>query len=92
MVDGLEVSVRDFIKDSLAHAVGRTLRDSDLDLTFEQLGVDSLSAVALLGELEERYGVTIDPALASESPTIAALAGHVEAALRTNRAAYVTAS
>ena len=46
----------------------------DVSRPFNELGVDSLDAMTLLGEVEERFGVVLDAAEIYEHPTPAALA------------------
>jgi acyl carrier protein len=46
----------------------------DPDLTFTELGLDSLSLVDFLFSVEDRYGITIDPERAMAQPTLAGLA------------------
>ncbi|WP_322750126.1 MULTISPECIES: acyl carrier protein [unclassified Frankia] len=49
----------------------------DLDADFDRLGIDSPLAVALLMEIEERYGVDLPPEALFENPTINAIAAHL---------------
>ncbi|GGN67769.1 acyl carrier protein [Nocardia rhizosphaerihabitans] len=44
---------------------------------FDRLGVDSALAVALLIEVEERFGVDLSPDDLYENPTLDAVAGHL---------------
>ena len=48
------------------------------DRPFADLGVDSLTAVELSGELEQAFGVPLPPVVAWNYPTPAALAGYLE--------------
>ncbi|MFE6921494.1 acyl carrier protein [Nocardia sp. NPDC057663] len=48
---------------------------------FDRLGVDSALAVALLIEVEERFGVDLSPDDLYENPTLDAVAGHLHAQL-----------
>lgn len=44
---------------------------------FDRLGVDSALAVSLLMEVEERYGVDLEPEDLFANPTLDAVADHV---------------
>ncbi len=46
---------------------------------FDRLGVDSALAVSLLMEVEERYGVDLEPEELFANPTLDAVAEHVHA-------------
>ncbi len=46
---------------------------------FDRLGVDSSLAVSLLMEVEERYGVDLEPEELFANPTLNAVADHVHA-------------
>lgn len=69
-----------FLTEQVAKRIGaEAARDRDGDL-FE-LGLDSVEAVELTGELESRYGLEIDPSLAFEERTINRLADSLLAAM-----------
>jgi acyl carrier protein len=68
----------EFVAGRVADRIGEeAARELDADL-FE-LGLDSVDAIELTGEIEERFGMQIDPALPFEQRSInrlaAALAG-----------------
>lgn len=44
---------------------------------FNELGIDSLDAITLTGELEQELGISIDPAVILEHPTPHAFAIHL---------------
>lgn len=66
----------------LLEEIGRTLDKSpqELDprLPFASLGLDSPAAVALTGDLEEHWGVEVDPTLIFEYPSIQRLLDYLE--------------
>jgi acyl carrier protein len=63
----------EFVVGRVAERIGAdAARDLDGDL-FE-LGLDSVDAVELTGEIEERFGLEIDPALPFEQRSINRLA------------------
>lgn len=48
--------------------------DLDADLPLAEVGLSSLQAVELAGDLEDRLGRAVDPTVVYDHPTIAALA------------------
>lgn len=61
----------------IAAETGLPADEIGLDQPFARLGLDSTSAVALTGELEELLGRPLDPTVVFEFPTIARLARHL---------------
>jgi acyl carrier protein len=55
------------------------IRPEKIDVTksFEQYGLDSSAAVVMIGDLEERLGIQLDPTLAYDYPTIESLAKYI---------------
>ncbi|WP_181782870.1 acyl carrier protein [Pseudonocardia pini] len=66
----------------LAELLDVPVPEIDPAADFDHLGVDSALAVSLLIEVEERYGVDIDPEALFENPTITAVADHLHERLR----------
>jgi polyketide synthase 13 len=48
-----------------------------LDSTFVKLGVDSIHAMMLVGDLEEQLNTRLSPTLAWDHPTVQSLAAHL---------------
>ena len=46
-----------------------------------ELGVDSLVALALCGEIEDEWGVVVEPTLVFDHPTIADIARHLHSTM-----------
>jgi acyl carrier protein len=53
----------------------------DPAMPLAELGLDSVSAVGLCGDIEQRWRIQADPILVYDYPTIAEIAGHVAARL-----------
>lgn len=51
-----------------------------LDSTFVKLGVDSIHAMMLVGDLEEKLKTRLSPTLAWDHPTVDSLAAHLSQA------------
>lgn len=54
----------------------------DKDTPLADLGLDSVYALTLCGDIEDRWGLETDPTVAWDFPTINALAGHLHDRLR----------
>ena len=66
-------SLVEFVAQRVAERIG-TDAASDHDGDLFELGMDSVDAVELTGEIEERFGIEIDPALPFEERSINRLA------------------
>ncbi|KAF0960785.1 acyl carrier protein [Rhodococcus sp. T7] len=66
----------------------RPVRDVDPHLPLAELGIESVSAVSLCGEIEDRWDLELDPTVVFDYPTIAELAVFVvaETTLRQRKA------
>lgn len=64
---------REYVADLLQSPAGEIDPGED----FDRLGVDSALAVSLLMEVEERYGVELEPEELFANPTLDAVAGLV---------------
>lgn len=53
-----------------------------IDASFDRLGLDSASAVALVGDMEDWLGIEIDPTLPYDHPTIRQLSNVLGEMLR----------
>lgn len=60
-----------------------------VDVPLAEYGLDSVSATGLAGEIEERWGLVVEPSLLWDHPTVAELADAVsrELSSATHRAA-----
>ncbi|MDN3022224.1 acyl carrier protein [Streptomyces sp. S.PB5] len=69
------------LTDWLAQRVAEYLRTppSEIDpaVPLAQYGLDSVAALSLCGDVEDAFGVQIDPTAAWDYPTVRALAGHL---------------
>ena len=70
----------------LAEYVGELLAmpsgEVDRDATFDSFGLDSAAAIMITGELEEWLGMSIDPHVAYDYPTIRLLRCHLVTLVR----------
>jgi len=72
----LEV-LQEWIANHLCDLLNLPPDDIDLTLPFESYGLDSASAVAMTGDLEDWLKRELDPTLVYDYPTIAALSSHL---------------
>ncbi|MDI9952266.1 acyl carrier protein [Rhodococcus sp. NM-2] len=81
--------VIDWLAGRVAFHTEQPVREVDPHLPLAELGIESVSAVSLCGEIEDRWDLELDPTVVFEYPTIAEMAVFVvgEAAAR-----YRTAS
>jgi acyl carrier protein len=75
-------TVRDWVVRYLAELLQISPRDIDLGKSLGDFGLDSVDAVIMAGELEEHFGVEIDPSVVFEFDT---LQGMLEAWERSGR-------
>lgn len=78
-IDTHSTTVQDWLVDRVADYTERAPHQVDPTIPLAELGMDSVSAVALCGEIEDRWMLDIDPTLVFEYPTIAAIATYLTA-------------
>ncbi|MEV0335543.1 acyl carrier protein [Nocardia sp. NPDC050717] len=67
--------IQDWLVERVADYTDRAAHQVDPSIPLAELGMDSVSAVSLCGEIEDRWYVEIDPTLVFDYPTITAIAG-----------------
>ncbi|MGW5923854.1 acyl carrier protein [Nocardia fluminea] len=72
-------TTQDWLIERVADYTERAAHQVDPTIPLAELGMDSVSAVALCGEIEDRWMLDIDPTLVFEYPTIAAIATYLTA-------------
>lgn len=76
------------IREMAAEWVGLPVEKIEPSASFVELGLQSADAVFLCGEIEERFGIQVDPILAFEQDSVAAfIASIMEIIDRKHRAA-----
>jgi len=63
-----------WLAERVAEYTGRAPHQIDPATPLAELGIDSVSAVALCGEIEDRWSIEVDPTLVFDYPTIAEIA------------------
>ncbi|MFE5288560.1 acyl carrier protein [Nocardia sp. NPDC056611] len=69
--------VVDWLTARVAGYLGRSPRDIDPTLPLAELGMDSVSAVSLCGEIEVEWDLAVDPTIVFDYPTILELGGYI---------------
>ncbi|WP_068269098.1 acyl carrier protein [Aldersonia kunmingensis] len=72
-------TIQDWLVTRIADYTERTPHQLDPTVPLAELGIDSVSAVTLCGEIEDRWMIDIDPTLVFEYPTIAAISAFIAA-------------
>lgn len=70
----IEREIAQWMRSYLADLLEMDIAEIDEETSFDRYGLDSLASVGMLGDLEEWLGYELDPALASDHPSIKALA------------------
>ncbi|MFD7033109.1 acyl carrier protein [Streptomyces sp. NPDC059917] len=63
----------------LAVYLDRLPESIDPTVPLAEYGMDSVCALSLCGDIEDDFGVAVEPSLAWDHPTVAALAAHLAA-------------
>jgi acyl carrier protein len=70
--------IEHWLRNYIAEMTGVPPEQISATATFDRLGLDSASAVALVGDVEDWLGAEIDPTLPYEHPTIEQLSAALE--------------
>ncbi|MCP2289935.1 acyl carrier protein [Nocardia amikacinitolerans] len=69
--------VVDWLTARVADHLDRSARDIDPTLPLAELGLDSVSAVNICGEIEDEWDLDLDPTIVFEYPTILDLSVYI---------------
>ncbi|MGV9722246.1 acyl carrier protein [Nocardia beijingensis] len=72
-------TIQDWLVRRVADYTERAPHEVDPLVPLAELGLDSVSAVGLCGEIEERWSHEVDPTLVFEYPTISDIAAYIAA-------------
>jgi acyl carrier protein len=70
-------TIQDWLVERVADYLERAPQCVDPVVPLAELGLDSVSAVNLCGEIEDRWSLEVDPVLVFEYPTIADIAAYL---------------
>ncbi len=66
-------TIQTYLMNEIRNATPPNGVELDGDTSFSSMGLDSMTQVSLIGKLEERFEVELDPTLAYDYPTVNAL-------------------
>ena len=69
--------IAQFMRHDLASRLNVSQKEIDPDMPFVDLGMSSRDAVALVGQLEDKYCVQIEASAAWDHPTIKDMSAHL---------------
>jgi acyl carrier protein len=73
--------IEDCLAEKLALALKKDPSEVPRNVRLEELGIDSLALIGMVGEVEETYGIELDDAGIRGSHTLAAIAESIEVKL-----------
>lgn len=62
--------VERWLAERIGHYLGRPAADVDPNTPLAEMGMDSVYALGLCGDIEDAYGLEVDPTLAWDYPTV----------------------
>lgn len=65
------------LKEEIAKEAGVAVSNVDTDATFSSLGLDSISSIFVMNELELKLGIEMNPMFFWDYPTVSKLAEHI---------------
>src|SRR4051794_5308710 len=74
-------AIRPRLVDRVAPHPERNPADIDEGTQLAEMGLDSVYALTLCGDVEDRFGLVVEPTLAWDHPTIDAITAHLAAAV-----------
>ncbi|MFD0361347.1 acyl carrier protein [Nocardia sp. GCM10030253] len=72
-------TIQGWLVERIADYTERAPHQVDPTVPLAELGMDSVSAVTMCGEIEDRWLLDVDPTLVFDYPTIADIAGYLAA-------------
>lgn len=70
-------AVRGWLVEQVAHYTERSARDIDPDVSVAEYGLDSVYTFALCGDIEEMFGLDVEPTVVWDFDTLTALTAHL---------------
>ncbi|MEI7030385.1 MULTISPECIES: acyl carrier protein [Streptomyces] len=71
--------VREWLTERVAYFLDVTPQDIASDALLVEIGLDSVYALTLCGDVEEQFGIVVEATLAWDHPTVDALTTHIHA-------------
>jgi acyl carrier protein len=70
-----------WLVERVAYYLDRTPAEIDKGTELAQMGLDSVYALTLCGDVEDRFGLVVEPTMAWDHPTIDAITAYLAAEL-----------
>ncbi|GAA3735301.1 acyl carrier protein [Plantactinospora mayteni] len=74
-------AIRTWLVGRIAFYLQRSAEEIDADAPLVEIGLDSVYAMTLSGDVEERFDLEVEPTMAWDHPTVNALAGYLHGLL-----------
>jgi acyl carrier protein len=69
--------IRNWLIERIAYYLERPVDDIDPAVPLAESGIDSVSAVSLCGDVEDRFEINADPTMVFDYPTVADIAAFI---------------
>ena len=69
--------ISNWIRTRIATDIEKSASEVDPDVTFDQLGIDSLALLGVLGDLAAKLDIEIETSVLFDHPTIRSLSNHL---------------
>ncbi|WP_316762754.1 acyl carrier protein [Streptomyces herbicida] len=66
-----------WLTERVAFHLHRACDEIDPDTPLADYGIDSVAAISICGEIEQRYRIAVAPTIAYDFPTVHAITGHL---------------
>ncbi|WP_371497196.1 acyl carrier protein [Kitasatospora sp. NBC_00374] len=73
-LEQVEQDIRDWLVERLSSYLSRPESEINTEMPFAEFGMDSVAALSLFGDIEEKFELYLEPAVAYEHPTVTAMA------------------
>jgi acyl carrier protein len=79
--------IREWLRSCVATYVRLPAEDIDIDLPLSEYGLDSVYVLSLCADIEDRYGIEVEPTLLWDHPAVSPLADALTPLLAARRPA-----
>jgi acyl carrier protein len=73
----MQFEIQDWLTERVAHLLEVSTAELDPSVPLAEFGIDSPLALVLCGEIEDAWGIEVDPVLVYDHPTIVEIARHL---------------
>lgn len=69
--------LQEWLIQKIASLTSKNILDINIDIPLADYGLDSMHAIGLSGEIEDQFGIAVEPTLAWDYPTIDLMARYL---------------